>query len=216
MDKGEVRVVADNGAQDFRPSIDGDLICYESTINGNMDVFVYQLSTGKTFQVTTDIDDQYLNDIFGNLVAYVDMRYGNEDIYVESLPPPGAYWWPMFHHGQNHNGYTLSPSAPSTNNTLWTYLTGGLMWGSPTVAAGRVYIGSDDGKVYCLNASNGAHIWNYTTGWFVRPSPAVANGKVYVGSDDRKVYCLNATTGAFIWNCETGNAGGVLSCSCRR
>ena len=35
---------------------------------------------------------------------------------------------------------------------------------SPAVADGRVYVGSDDGRVYCLDASTGAQVWNYTTG----------------------------------------------------
>ena len=72
-------------------------------------------------------------------------------------------------------------------------------------------MGSYDEKVYCLNASTGAHIWNYTTGWDVQSSPAVADGKVYVGSTimveyilKHKVYCLNASTGAHIWNYTTG------------
>ena len=37
---------------------------------------------------------------------------------------------------------------------------------SPAVVGGVVYVGSEDGKVYALNAANGALMWNYTTdGW---------------------------------------------------
>jgi len=75
---------------------------------------------------------------------------------------------------------------------------------SPAVVDGRVYVGSYDGNVYCLNASTGAYIWSYATEGVMWPSPAVADGKVYVGSGDRKVYALNASTGAFIWNYTTG------------
>ena len=64
------------------------------------------------------------------------------------------------------------------------------MWSSPAVVDGRVYIGSGDFKVYCLNATTGEHIWNYTTGACVFSSPAVADGKVYVGSAYGKVYCF--------------------------
>ena len=112
-------------------------------------------------------------------------------------------WWPMFHHDLSHTGYSTSP-APNTNNTIWTYTTGSIVLSSPAVADGKVYIGSDDLKVYCLNASTGTHIWNYTTGSPVSSSPAVADGKVYVGSDDNKTYCLNASTGAYIWSYTTG------------
>jgi len=85
LDTGEERVIAHDGGGNYRPSIDGDLIAYESTLMGNRDVFVYRISTGETFQVTTDPADQYLNDVFGQSVAYVDRRTGNEDIYVSDL-----------------------------------------------------------------------------------------------------------------------------------
>ncbi len=112
-------------------------------------------------------------------------------------------WWPTFHHDQNHTGYSTS-TAPNTNHTIWTYTTGDRVVSSPAVADGAVYVGSDDDKVYCLNASTGTQIWNYTTGSYVESSPAVADGKVYVGSADWKVYCFNASTGAHIWNYTTG------------
>jgi len=77
------------------------------------------------------------------------------------------------------------------------------VWSSPAVADGKVFVGSYDGKVYCLNASDGALIWNYTTG-DVFSSPAVVDGKVYVGSYDGKVYCLDASDGTPIWNYTIG------------
>ena len=33
---------------------------------------------------------------------------------------------------------------------------------APTVQDGKVYVGSDDGTVYCLNATNAALVWKYT------------------------------------------------------
>lgn len=85
VDTSEVRVIADGGVFNLRPSIDGDLIAYESMLTGNLDIFVYRISTGETFQVTRDPADQYLNDGFGQSVAYADQRTGNEDIYVSAL-----------------------------------------------------------------------------------------------------------------------------------
>jgi hypothetical protein len=79
------------------------------------------------------------------------------------------------------------------------------VYSSPAVADGKVYVGADDGKIYCLNATTGEFIWNYTTGNWVRSSPAVADGKVYVGSRDNKFYCLDAATGALIWSYITSN-----------
>jgi beta propeller repeat protein len=88
--------VAANGAGNFNPSIDGDLITWESNVAGNLDIWLYRMSTGETFQVTTEEHDQYLNNVFADMVAYVDMRRGSEDVYVSHLKfipdnqPPSA------------------------------------------------------------------------------------------------------------------------------
>jgi len=124
--------------------------------------------------------------------------------FPSGLGESSVDWWPMFHHDLNHTGYSTS-KAPKDNNTLWSYTTSGGVQSSPAVSDGRVYVGSEDSKVYCLNASTGSLIWSYTTGWVVRSSPAVADGKVYVGSHDSNVYCLNASTGSLIWSYTTGN-----------
>jgi len=118
-------------------------------------------------------------------------------------PPIPIDWWPMFHHDLSHTGYSTS-KAPNTNNTIWSYTTGDDVFSSPAVVHGKVYVGSGDHNVYCLNASTGDFVWNYTTGEWVDSSPAVADGKVYVGSHDNNTYCLNASTGAHIWNYTTG------------
>ncbi len=115
----------------------------------------------------------------------------------------GSDDWPMFRYDPQHSGYSAS-TAYNANQTPWSYTTGGAVDSSPAVVDGRVYVGSDDGNIYCLSAATGAHIWSYTTGGAVKSSPAVVDGKVYVGSDDNKLHCLNATDGALIWNCTTG------------
>jgi probable HAF family extracellular repeat protein/beta propeller repeat protein len=85
LDTQETITVTDANAMNLNPSIDGDLIIWESDVAGNTDIWAYRLSTGQTFQVTTEPNDQYLNDVFGNTVAYVDMRRGTEDVYVAQL-----------------------------------------------------------------------------------------------------------------------------------
>jgi len=130
-----------------------------------------------------------------NTPCYVTLSFSNQ-----------YNWWPMLHHDLSHSGYSTS-NAPDTNALIWSYTQGSYVDSSPAVANGKVYFGSDDHNVYCLNAFTGAGIWSYTTGNSVHySSPAVANGKVYVGSYDHKVYCLNASTGAYIWSYTTGSS----------
>lgn len=88
----------------------------------------------------------------------------------------------------------------STNNKIyavkndgtgvdWTFQTDGNVISSPAIADGKVYVGSNDGKIYCID-NTGDLIWSYQTGGQVRSSPAVYDNKVYVGSDDGYIYAL--------------------------
>jgi len=75
----------------------------------------------------------------------------------------------------------------------------------PAVASNVVYLGSWDGKLYALNASNGSYIWSFATGGEIDSSPTISGGLVYVGSHDGKVYALNASTGMVGYNLELHN-----------
>jgi Zn-dependent protease len=88
---------------------------------------------------------------------------------------------------------------------IWKYTTGDFVHSSPAVVNGKVYVGSHDHSVYCLDSSTGDFIWKYTTGNYVVSSPAVVDGRVYIGSRDYNVYCLNASTGDLVWKYTTGN-----------
>jgi eukaryotic-like serine/threonine-protein kinase len=88
-----------------------------------------------------------------------------------------------------------SPSNVSNLGLNWSYTTGGPVQAPPAVASGTVYVGSNDGKVYALNATTGALQWSYATGSNVLSSPAVANGIVYIGSNDHKGYAFGLAGG---------------------
>lgn len=133
-----------------------------------------------------------------------------------ALATSSANDWPMFHHDLNHSGYsTNTPSATSTT-LLWNYTTNSVVWASPAVVDGCLYIGSDGGIAYCLNASDGSKIWNYTLQSTIRggapigSSMAVIDSYVYFGCYDRNLYCLNASTRDKVWNFTTNDT--VESC----
>ena len=143
-----------------------------------------------------------------NITASVPGEIGNnsEDLRISDIETRSlstADWWPMFHHDLNHSGYSTA-DTPETNKVTWTYATGDWVYSSPAVSDGKVYIGSDDGNVYCLDADDGIEKWNYTTGYWADSSPAVSDGKVFIGSLDYKVYCLDAGDGTEIWTYATG------------
>ena len=121
--------------------------------------------------------------------------------------------WAQFHKYNmrrwNHCENILGVDNVGNLVLKWSYATGNSVRSSPAVTNGVVYIGSDDGEVYALNASTGALLWTYTAGAGIFSSPAVASGMVYVGSLDYKVYALNAKTGSKLWSYSTG--GGYSS-----
>ena len=129
--------------------------------------------------------------------------------------------WPMFHHDIGHTGYSPSSRTPIQDTLLWNYTTNSVVGASPAIVDGHLFIGSDAGVAYCINALDGSEVWNFTVpinsqivhgveSIAISSSMAVANGKVYFGCYDRNIYCLNAATGAELWNFTTGNT--VESC----
>jgi outer membrane protein assembly factor BamB len=67
------------------------------------------------------------------------------------------------------------------------------------VVGGVVYFGSDDHKLYALDAATGQPKWVFEAGGQIESSPAVANGVVYFGCHDHKFYALDAATGQKLW-----------------
>jgi outer membrane protein assembly factor BamB len=61
---------------------------------------------------------------------------------------------------------------------------------SPAVAGGRVFVGSNDGKLYVLDAATGRKTWEFDAGDAITASPAIAAGRVVVGSADGRIYCF--------------------------
>jgi outer membrane protein assembly factor BamB len=114
----------------------------------------------------------------------------------------GTKPWSMWRHDPEHSA--AGQSGPANLTLRWKFTTGGGVASSPSVADGRVYVGSQDKHVYSIDAWTGALIWKFKTNSRIKSSPAVVNGKVYVGPDDGYVYCLNAYNGSLIWSAYAG------------
>ena len=93
-----------------------------------------------------------------------------------------------------------------TRTPLWTFQTEGAVWSTPTVAEGIVYFGSDDHRLYAVNAKTGLEKWHFETGGLVRSHPALAKDAVYFTSDDGFLYALEAASGQQLWKLDIGNA----------
>ena len=116
------------------------------------------------------------------------------------LGPLGStdYPWTMFRANALRTGATAA-SAPATNSLMWSFVTSALLYSSPAVADGMVFISSDAGNVYAIDEYSGTQKWVFATNQYLRSSPAVSNGLVYVTTA-----CPTASPGPF--QCTTGSA----------
>ncbi len=97
-----------------------------------------------------------------------------------TIPAAAQYDTMQYRYNAAHAGdYSPLAGPVASNGQLkWGLTTGSVVLSSPAVSNGVVYVGSDDGNVYALNATTGMKVWNYTTGGEVYSSPAVSNGVV--------------------------------------
>lgn len=109
---------------------------------------------------------------------------------------------PQFRSGLANLG-EVPGGAPIDNSTLWEVGTDAPVLSSPVVTGDRVYVGTMDGELLCLNAFTGHEVWSVDLGMAIESTPAVSEGRVYVGSDSGDLTCLDATDGTIIWNATT-------------
>ncbi len=126
----------------------------------------------------------------------------------------------------------ITASGGDTTGNSWVYKlnaqTHALQWktsilgqilGRATVVDGTVYVSTDVGAIYALNASDGAVRWGSppTPPSLVPPSASagmlvIGDGAVYISGPGYTVYAYRAATGALLWR-KTVAAGACPSTS---
>jgi outer membrane protein assembly factor BamB len=112
--------------------------------------------------------------------------------------------WPMFRGAPGLSGVAAG-SLPEKPSLLWSFKTGGPVRSSAAIVDGRVFIGSDDGKLYALTLAEGRKLWETATNNPIASSPLVLDGRVFVGSDGGAMLAFNARDGNLAWKLETGD-----------
>ncbi len=142
---------------------------------------------------------------YGNLYlipGFIEEFKMNSYITLDEVWAIGTDPWSLWRSDSENSG--TGQSGPSNLNVRWTFTAGGGVVSTPTISYGRMYVGSQDKNVYCLDAEDGKLLWSYATESRIKSSAAVVNGKVYVGPDDGYVYCLDAFDGSQIWKSYAG------------
>ncbi len=85
--------------------------------------------------------------------------------------------------------------------------TGLSAYGQPTIVSGRVFVASDNGYVYSLDAQTGCVYWSFQAKAAMRTAisigPVAGHGDAkfaaYVGDQKANVYAIDAQTGKLLW-----------------
>ncbi len=117
-----------------------------------------------------------------------------------------------------------------TGHERWRFYTEGPVRFAPVAWRDRVFVGSDDGHVYCLNAADGKLVWKLKAVpsnrqvlgngrlislWPVRGGLVLHDDKLYFAAgvwsfEGVFIYCIDAATGDVMWrNDESGNVYGM-------
>lgn len=87
----------------------------------------------------------------------------------------------------------------------WKFETEDEIRSAPVAFNNRVFVGSYDTNIWCLDVDTGEVVWKYATYAGIAAAPVLSdNGKMlYVGSEDNVFYALDTRTGQKMWDFET-------------
>ncbi|NOK62911.1 MAG: hypothetical protein GFH27_549293n308 [Chloroflexi bacterium AL-W] len=103
------------------------------------------------------------------------------------------------------NGLLLAIDR-STQTLQWSFQTGGAIYDSPVVAAGVVYVTSNDRKLYALDLTSGTFRWVFAAQDVFSAAPTIADDTIFVGAEDSTLYALDAQNGTERWQYTVGDS----------
>jgi outer membrane protein assembly factor BamB len=75
--------------------------------------------------------------------------------------------------------------------------------GALTLANGKLFAASGNGRVYSFDSKTGAVLWFYDYGAPFNAQPVVSRSRVYVGSEDGNLLAFDAGNGKLLWRYKT-------------
>jgi beta propeller repeat protein len=80
-----VRQITQSSTVAGQPVVSGSRVVWQDEINGNWDVYMYDLDTGSHYQITNEESDQMNPAIYGDKIVWQDDREGDWDVYELDL-----------------------------------------------------------------------------------------------------------------------------------
>ncbi|MBB5787017.1 carboxypeptidase regulatory-like domain-containing protein [Jiangella mangrovi] len=144
----------------------------------------------------------------GHQPATLDLTLdGDEqlDVALDALDQPTDPGWSQYQNNATRSGMSGDALAAGTLQPSWTQdADSPVTFASPVIAGGRVFLGSDAGRLAAYDAGSGERLWSFQAGDVLRGTPAVAGDLVVSGGGlDGGLVALDAATGAQRWSVPT-------------
>jgi len=104
------------------------------------------------------------------------------------------------------DGYIVGVDADTGREVFRSSKLGNHPHSTPTIdpESGCIFIGENNGHLYCYWISNQTERWRFKTGDDIKSTASVNQGVVYITSWDGYLYAINITTGKSIWTHHSG------------
>lgn len=184
---------------------------YTALTTGNMSIHVEGLNDEQKRRVAMNLTGRP----FGDAAARAAAAMPNRCAGAEPVgPASGLRGWPSANADPTNSGRFQSASEAGLAaeqiprlSLKWSFglPDSGGMRAQPVVTGGRVYLGSDNGNVYALDARSGCVYWSFHVGNPVVTAvsagamPQSKRRALYFGDWLAYVYALDAQTGEFLW-----------------
>jgi outer membrane protein assembly factor BamB len=102
--------------------------------------------------------------------------------------------------------YAVDVRNPVHPRLRWRFAADAEVNSSPAYGYGMVYVGTDAGSVYAIDATSGAARWRATVSSreYFYATPTIAYRRVYIGNADGTLYVFDAGTGRSLWSRHAG------------
>jgi len=140
------------------------------------------------------------------------------DFANEKLGPPGLASWASFRNGNTQLGVAGS-SLPKQLELLWKIDTKYGVSATAAIVGKRVYAGTINGDLLCVEKQSGTEIWSYRSiddsdpekfAPAFKTAPRVTADAVFVGDEDGILHAVNRKTGKKKWTFPTN--GEISGC----
>jgi len=185
---------------------------YETITTGNMKTQAAKLTDAEKVKVVEWVSGRRLGAAeSGDAKKMPNACPSNPPVTSDSTAPGWNGWSPdamTNKRFQSAKAAGITPASAARLELKWAFAVPGAssMYGQPTIVDGRVFIGSDSGFLYSLDAVTGCVHWSFQAQAGLRSTPMLAPAKpgstqmaAFFGDIRGNAYSVDAASGELLW-----------------